>query len=413
MTAVYLHVGAPKSGTTYLQDILFHYREAIGGDGVLYPAQRFDDHFFAAVDLQGLAFYGVARPEAEGFWDRVAARARDFEGTVVISHDVFADASTDDARRAVESLQPAEVHVVYTARDLVRQVPSQWHEDIKHGRHLRFEDYLDEVMHPEAGTEAGERFWRAHDPVDVLGRWGAELPPARVHIVTVPRPGASRTLLWKRFAGLVGLVAERYDVAGVGRANQALGIAETELLRRVNIALGKRIGQVPYEHVVKGVLAHRILDERPGAERPGLPPDRWPWFAERSREQVARLRAAGYDVVGDLAELLPEPPPTDEFRHPDEVGDSPVAAAGVHATAELLLETEQLWEKARRDTAALQDLRQRLDAADSVIREHQELPGLERIKRTVVEIGRRNPTVERMLNMYRGVRVRSRPGKGT
>lgn len=406
MTTVYLHVGAPKSGTTYLQDILFHHRDAMAADGVLYPAMRFDEHFFAAVDLRQLAFYGTARPDAQGFWDRVADRARNFDGTVVISHDVFAGASKEQARRAVDSLRPAEVHVVYTARDLVRQVPSQWHEDIKHGCRFRFEEYLNELMEPGARREASARFWGAHDPVDVLDRWGVAVPPAHVHVVTVPRPGASKTLLWERFARLVGLDHSRYDIAGVGRGNLALGIAETELLRRVNLALGERIGQVDYEHVTKGVLAHRILDERPGAARITLPPDYHEWLAERSREQVALLRESGYDVVGDLAELLPDHPPCGHsFQHPDEAADAYVAAAGVHATTELLLELGQCWERARHDAENLRDLQQRLEAAEGVIREHAELPDLERIRRTIVEVGNRNTAVARVLSTYRRVRT--------
>ena len=48
---VLLHVGAPKTGTSFVQDILFTHRETLRERGILYPAERHDSHFLAALDL--------------------------------------------------------------------------------------------------------------------------------------------------------------------------------------------------------------------------------------------------------------------------------------------------------------------------------------------------------------------------
>ncbi|UUZ61014.1 hypothetical protein [Nocardioides sp. B-3] len=45
MKKVLLHVGTPKTGTSYLQDVLFRNRESLRAQGILYPADRFDGHF--------------------------------------------------------------------------------------------------------------------------------------------------------------------------------------------------------------------------------------------------------------------------------------------------------------------------------------------------------------------------------
>ena len=42
---VLLHVGTPKTGTSYLQDVLFRNRETLERADILYPAHRFDAHF--------------------------------------------------------------------------------------------------------------------------------------------------------------------------------------------------------------------------------------------------------------------------------------------------------------------------------------------------------------------------------
>ena len=36
---VYVHVGLPKTGTTYLQHMLWESREALAADGVLFPGE--------------------------------------------------------------------------------------------------------------------------------------------------------------------------------------------------------------------------------------------------------------------------------------------------------------------------------------------------------------------------------------
>ena len=135
-TRVLLHVGTPKTGTSYLQDVLFRNRETLAGHGICYPADRFDAHFLAALDLMRLPWGGL-ETEAVGAWDRLAAAVRECAGTSIISHEILATASRSQVGRALASLgadEPdgPEVHVVLSVRDLVRQIPAEWQENVKH-----------------------------------------------------------------------------------------------------------------------------------------------------------------------------------------------------------------------------------------------------------------------------------------
>ena len=56
---ILLHVGTPKTGTSYLQDVLFRNRNRLIEQGVLYPGDRFDAHFLAALDLMRLSWGGL------------------------------------------------------------------------------------------------------------------------------------------------------------------------------------------------------------------------------------------------------------------------------------------------------------------------------------------------------------------
>lgn len=305
---VYLHIGAPKTGTTYLQKVLWRNREALRNDGFLYPGDTFADHVHAAFDLRRAGFHGYRDPTVPGAWDRIVAEARAWDGTVIISQELFSPATSRQIDRAMEALNFAEVHIVYTARDLVRQIPAAWQEDIKNRFTIEFADFVESLRAAEGERHhLGTMFWRMQDGVEVLDRWSRGLPHGRVHVVTVPRPASPPGVLWERFAGLIGLDPGRYDAAGVG-ANLSLGAAEAGLLRRLNLALDDRVPWPVYSRYVKHLLGQEVLAGRRDPIKITLPAEAHEWATARSKDLVDGLRQAGYHVVGDLTELIPDPP---------------------------------------------------------------------------------------------------------
>jgi hypothetical protein len=335
---VFLHVGAPKTGTTYLQTVLWDHRQLLQAEhGLLYPGDRYDEHFFAAVDLQDQQFHGDPRPEAAGAWTRVATQARRWPGTTIISHEVFATATVEQARRAVQDLAPAEVHVLYTARDLARQAPSQWQEDVKHGSTDRFEHWWDGVRRRDDTRQFGRWFWRTEDLPDVVTRWGDAVGLDRFHLVTVPR-GGDPSLLWQRFCAVVGLDAAVVDPGAVQITNTGLGVVEVEVVRRVNALLDGRLPPAVHQHLVKGVLGHDTLARRPGARRLALPREHFPLVQDLSDAGLQALQERGVRVVGDLGDLTPMASPG--MGHPDGATEVEVAEVAVWALHEVLLRLE-------------------------------------------------------------------------
>ena len=63
---VYLHVGAPKTGTTYLQDRLAANRNELARHDVHYPLGLHASHFRAALDLLDLSWGGQREDGASG-----------------------------------------------------------------------------------------------------------------------------------------------------------------------------------------------------------------------------------------------------------------------------------------------------------------------------------------------------------
>jgi hypothetical protein len=299
-----LHVGSPKTGTTFLQNVLWSQRERTAEQGLLLPMERFADHYLASLDVRGLSGRKEHPQRAVGMWRRMVQEAEAWPGTTLISHELLAAATAEQAASAVAAFGPdTEVHVVLTARDLIRQIPAEWQEHVKHRSRKTLPAFVDELR---SDTEGTSWFWRVQDFPEVLARWGAGLPRSRVHVVTVPPAGGDPGSLWERFAGLLGLDPGSFETRQ-SRANTSLGVEQAELLRRVNAELGDRLPLPgPYPVVVKNVLAHRLLASRPGT-RLALDADATAFAVQRSAEIARRIEAMGIDVVGDLDDLVPDP----------------------------------------------------------------------------------------------------------
>lgn len=328
---LYLHVGGPKSGTTYLQGLLRSQRELLASHGVLVGGQAQVELVHAAMVLRDDRRLQDLPERAHGAWDRLVAEVRDWQGpSAVLSYELFSNLTAEQAQRAVADLEGIEVHVVVTARDLGRALASAWQERLKFG--------LDEPLatwQPPSDTVVGSEWgWRTLDPASVAARWSAGLPAERVHLVTVPRDGGPDAL-WHRFAEACDL----QDVpvgTDAPRANESLDPAAAELLRRLNPLLGDflRTGR---DHAVwsRDLLANRVLAGL-GREPLRAGPAQLAEAEERYAACVEAVTAAGYTLHGDLDDLRPLG--DDTGRGPDEVDDAELLDTALRALAGLLRE---------------------------------------------------------------------------
>lgn len=302
---VYVHIGLPKTGTTSLQALLWHHREALAADGLLYPGTDHTAHHKAAMDVHSQRYRQWNEPGVKGSWDWLVEQVRAWQGTSLISTELLAPASPQEAEQVLSALSFAEVHVVCTVRDFARQVPSVWQENIKTRHTTTLQEFLAHLRGPEL-TGISRTFWDYQDLPRVLATWGGSLPPERVHVVTVPPRGAQAGLLWQRFATVLGVDAGKYTT-DVPQENFSLGLAETELLRRLNVALGPDMPWPRYAGVVKDTFAAQVLARLDSSTRIALPAGDRDWVAGTSRRFVDAVTEAGYHVVGDLDDLIPAP----------------------------------------------------------------------------------------------------------
>lgn len=344
---LHLHVGLPKSGTTYLQSVLAANRPRLREAGWVYPFVGPEAMFRAAVELRGQEeLWGL---DAEGpggtagTWAALLGRCREVaaEGAprAVVSHEILAGAAPDVVKRVLRDTDDLDLHLVVTARDLARQASAHWQEEVKNGRSWSFSDFEAALFTPAESAEQELGFWRSQDLLGVLRRWGSTLPPDHVHVVVCPRDAAAPGELWGRYAAALGLAPGVVDLGLVDRANESLGTVEIALLRRVLDALGGRLRGRDYAHVVKRHLAQRVLASR-GGPRPVTPAPLAQRLAEVAQDWVEEIRGSGWQVYGDLSELVPAVPVG--TPHPDEVEDAALAREAPEVLAELLLEIARL-----------------------------------------------------------------------
>ena len=336
---LFLHVGLPKSGTTFLQGLMANNRNRLKASGFIYPFIRKETMFHTAVELRGQQErWGLDPATIDGTWQLVLERIRGFEGAGIVSHELLAAARPAEVERVARDTKDLDLHVVVTARDLSRQASALWQEEVKNGRRWSFEEFSTPLFDADGSQRADHGFWRSQDLAGVLARWGSVVPAERMHVVVVPRSSSDPLELWRRFAAGIGLDPGTLDLDLQPRANESLGAAQVAVLRQVVTALDGRLDQPHYAHVVKRFFAQGQLS-RISSPRPVTPPDVRERLDSVARAWVRDIRERGYAVHGDLDELVPgTATPSGSTRHPDDVSADELLQGLPEVLAEMLVE---------------------------------------------------------------------------
>lgn len=299
---LYIHIGLQKTGTSYLQGVMLESTRELATQGLdLVPPTKRE-----SFELMSVIRDRYASRREPGSDEAVLARfseqlAHATRSRALLSQESLAAATRSQIHRLVAACGDREVHVVVTVRDLARQLPSSWQQDLKAGNTLAYVPYLEGLLARERANGAGHH-WIHLDPPKVLARWAAAVPPHRIHVVTVPPAGSSPTQLLERFCRVLEIDPTRLSVPAWA-ANTSLGRDQAELLRRVNAQLPPELHRRHvYGDVAKRYFAAQVL----GSQRPIkilVPAQFQDWCERVTERQIGSLEAAGYGVVGSLEDL--------------------------------------------------------------------------------------------------------------
>ncbi|MQW75695.1 hypothetical protein GHK92_07410 [Nocardioides sp. dk4132] len=353
---IFLHIGVPKSGTSYVQRRLLANKEQLAQEaGLLFPGQNWGDQVLAVRDLRRIR----GGRDRRGAWKRLRQEMAAWPGASVVSMEWLCAADEKTIERIVADVAPAQVEVVITARDLGRTVAAAWQEYLQNRREWAWQDFLTQLGSPTTReTPAGSHFWAQQDLTDIVTRWSGIVGAEHTHVVTLPHPGADPGVLWERMAQVLGFDAARFAEEGERDANESLGLQSAELMRRVN-PLTRRdgLGYTEYRSGFKQALGKDVLAHRRRLEsRVAVPADQQGWIREVAARHQASIAASGAHVVGDLGDLAPI---FADGRQPAEVPAEEI----LDTAAEALNEVAQRWLATRTELRHAEARERELSAA--------------------------------------------------
>jgi hypothetical protein len=333
---VFVHIGLPKTATTYLQTIVWANRERLRAQGVVVPGSERRDHLWASRTVRGEHGSGRAPQRQHTAWERIRAELAAAPGTGFVSHEFFAAASAAQAQAMVESLAPAEVHLVVTAREPLGLFAASWQESLKNGSTVAMPDY-GRTVSPRPSDIWN---WRTLDLRLVLERWTRAVPAQRVHVLVLD-PTAPRDDVWHKLCATLDVTGEGVDLSE-SFPNSSMGVVQAEALRRVNTRL------TGFERAYdRGVFIRSFLaDERlvpMAGDRFWPEPDQVDDCRARGVAAVEHLRTGAYDVNGHLEHLL-VPDQLEPRRSTTSVTDAEVAEVTVDLVATMLGDVRRLRE---------------------------------------------------------------------
>ena len=329
---VFLHIGAMKTGTTFLQRLMSANKRELAEAGYLFPGDRWFQQAQAARDVLDRAKDLALKESVTGKWARMSSEMLEYDGHAsIFSMEFLSLASDRGAQRVTESLAGATVHVVLTVRDAISTIPGQWQTFVRNGGTRSWPAFAAAVASGDREATkpvVAKKLLRAQGIARMLEVWEKVVPTERIHVVTVPRPGSPPGLLWERFASVVGVDPEVCPIRP-RRTNASLGHPSTDLMRRVN----RHLGPVPlsdYRQTMKMHLAQVVLSQQAtNEERPVNSRALDKFAVDLNRQTRSAIEATGVHLVGDLSDL----PLRADKNHPRRLTEPSEAELLAAATA--------------------------------------------------------------------------------
>ena len=299
---LYVHIGLPKTGTSFLQATLLHNRQVLAEQGLdlVPPTKR--EAFELMLLVRNRYDPALDSASVKDSLDRFPTLLEQAPGSrALISQESLAAATPPQIRRFLDACGDREVHVIVTVRDLARQLPSSWQQRLKSGGSLTYDEFLRRAQALEQ-RGVDRRPWRHLNVTEMLALWSEAVGPSRMHVVTLPPPGSAPSTLLERFCSVLDVDPGRMVPEEKG-VNTSLGRVQAELLRRVNGELPEELlPRQIYGGVGKRFFAAQVLAAQEA--RPiRVPAEFRGWCDEVAERQIKALDAAGYAVTGQLADL--------------------------------------------------------------------------------------------------------------
>lgn len=317
---VILHIGAMKSGTSFLQSSLTNNQQALAEAGVAFLGGSFGKQSRAVREVLQPPGHEVRKSKKSRWLALVEEAASGDRETSVVSMEFLSFAGDEAVGRFVEPLAGFDLRVVVTVRDQFRAIPAQWQTYTRNQGQDDWATYLVNIQANLSGrrqTRALRTFRRAQEMPPVLERWRARPEVDELVVVTVPPSGAPKDELWRRFCAAAGVPAEAADLSSV-RDNPSLGYASCDYLRRVNSHLAKVPPRL-YRKAIRPLSREALVHLRESEGRPPLDAGSAAFACGRNEALRQAVTARADRLVGTLDDL----PVVDSQERPRTIQSPP------------------------------------------------------------------------------------------
>ena len=293
-----IHIGAPKCGSTALQEAFKENREAMRAAGVQYIGRQ--AHWVdAAKGAVGARDRVTGKPVDRVEWQKLLREVASVNGaTALISSEWFAGAPDDRVRAIVSELDPNRLHAVLLIRPLTRTLPSAWQQSLKLGGSERLAEWLEMVLHDQISPRAS-RVWSKHRYDIIAKRWADVLGPERFSVIVADEKEPN--YIFSTFGELLGLPTGTLS-APPKRTNPSLSAFEADTLSELNKLYFQGGGTLrDYRSGILRTFDGYVNSLRSGPlERSVIPNEQREAIQRINAEIADGIRSIGCAVSGDL-----------------------------------------------------------------------------------------------------------------
>jgi hypothetical protein len=304
-----LHIGAMKSGTSFIQNVLrtTANRERLAEHDILFACDRWREQVLAVRELIDRGGPAQEPITPNGPWQHLVDVVNEWPGTAIVSMEFLAPRKEPKIELIKDAFPDTDLQVVLTARDLARSLPAMWTESTQNRGVRTWEEFLDAVRSEDMAQKPGRWFWKHQRIADIASRWSDAVGRDHFTLITVPPSGSPPDILWNRFAQVAGIPEGLCDTEV--RSNPGIDAASALVLRALNERLAEEeFSPQDYQRMVKSALAKQGLAKRARDDSVRLGIDER-WVRRKSREELDNLRQLDLRVVGDIDELEARPVP--------------------------------------------------------------------------------------------------------
>ena len=299
-----IHIGPPKTGTTYIQGAFRASREFASAQGVHYagPNCRRVTAVHAIMGIRNPKTGEIPSPSTwRALVDEINGAG---DQRVLLSNERFSLAKSNMIRSIVEDVGPDRAHVVVSLRPLSRMLSSQWQQHIQSGTEISYEDFLEQIFSDPDSDRAKSLFWHAQRHDQLIARWAEIVGLQNMTVIALDE--RDHDFVLRAFEQLLGL-RDGTLVAG-DRTNRSMTMAEIEIVRSFNEQFfAEGLSRQLHVMVMHRGMTNYIKAREPGPDEPRIETPQWALdrAGEIADEMVDAIVASGVRIVGDPEHLRP------------------------------------------------------------------------------------------------------------